>query len=56
VIKEPVGGAHLDYDQAAEFLKESIIKNLDELAKQSAEKLMEQRYDRFRVLGRFMEK
>lgn len=56
VIKEPVGGAHLDYDKAAEFLKESIIKNLDELAKQSAEKLMEQRYDRFRVLGRFMEK
>ena len=56
VIAEPVGGAHLDYDKAAELLKASIVKNLDELAKMSAEKLMEQRYDRFRVLGRFMEK
>lgn len=56
VISEPVGGAHLDYDKAAELLKASIVKNLDELAKMSAEKLMEQRYDRFRVLGRFMEK
>lgn len=56
IIKEPIGGAHLDYDLAAKFLKESIVKNLKEFASMPAEKLMEQRYDRFRKLGRFLEK
>ncbi len=55
VIKEPVGGAHLDYDKAAELLKKSIVKNLDALAKLTPEQLTEQRYERFRVLGRFLE-
>lgn len=55
IIPEPIGGAHLDHEAAADFLKASIIKNLDELCQLDAETLISQRYDRFRKLGRFLE-
>ncbi len=38
VIKEPLGGAHLDYDLAANTLQSAIIKQLDQLTKLSAPK------------------
>ncbi len=55
VIPEPVGGAHRDYDAAANKLGEAIRKSLEELGRLSPEKLREQRYDRFRALGVFAE-
>ena len=55
VIPEPVGGAHRDYDAAANKLGEAIRKSLDDLSRLSPEKLREQRYDRFRALGVFAE-
>ena len=55
VIEEPMGGAHVDYDKAAEFLKASLEKNLAELKKLSAAKLREQRYEKFRKIGQVAE-
>ena len=55
VIEEPMGGAHVDYDKAAEFLKASLTKNLNELKKLSATKLREQRYEKFRKIGQVAE-
>ena len=55
VIEEPMGGAHVDYDKAAGFLKESLEKNLAELKKMSAAKLREQRYEKFRKIGQVAE-
>ncbi|MBR2358123.1 MAG: acetyl-CoA carboxylase carboxyltransferase subunit alpha [Lentisphaeria bacterium] len=55
VIEEPMGGAHVDYDKAAEFLKASLTKNLNELKKLSAAKLREQRYEKFRKIGQVAE-
>ncbi len=55
VVSEPLGGAHLDHDAAAEMLKQSIVENLEELEQLSAEELMEQRYNRFRKIGKYLE-
>jgi acetyl-CoA carboxylase carboxyl transferase subunit alpha len=53
VVPEPQGGAHHDHQAAAELLKKSILENLDALAKQSPEKLLAARYDKFRAMGVF---
>lgn len=55
VIPEPLGGAHRDFKKAAENVQTAIEKHLSELLLQSAEQLQEQRYQRFRHLGRFAE-
>ncbi len=54
-IKEPLGGAHADYDITAKNMKKSIQKALKELEKLSPEKLKEERYNKFRAMGRFIE-
>lgn len=53
VLPEPFGGAHRNPPEAASIVKEAIDKHLGELEKMSPEKLKEDRYDRFRKLGRF---
>ena len=54
-IKEPLGGAHADYGTTAKNMKTSIQNALKELEKLSPEKLKEERYDKFRAMGRFIE-
>ncbi len=55
VIPEPLGGVHQDHDQAAETLKEYLLKHLGELEEYSPEGLIEQRYQRFRAIAEFEE-
>lgn len=55
VVPEPQGGAHHDWDRTAEFLKESVIRNFDELKKIETDKLLEERYQRYRRCGEFTE-
>ncbi len=54
-IKEPVGGAHKDYDFVCAEMKKTILENLDELSKYSPEELKSKRYDKFRKMGAFLE-
>ncbi|MCQ2739670.1 MAG: acetyl-CoA carboxylase carboxyltransferase subunit alpha [bacterium] len=54
-IKEPVGGAHNNYEQMAKSIKTSLIKALNELNKYSPAELKSQRYDKFRNMGVFLE-
>ncbi|MBE7711177.1 MAG: acetyl-CoA carboxylase carboxyltransferase subunit alpha [Cyanobacteria bacterium SIG31] len=54
-IPEPLGGAHANYQQTADNMKKSILKALKELSKLSVEKLREERYSKFRAMGRFIE-
>jgi acetyl-CoA carboxylase carboxyl transferase subunit alpha len=56
VITEPLGGAHRYPLKAAENLKEAILTNLDRLQKMSVAELQEQRYQKFRKMGVFLEK
>ncbi len=51
IITEPVGGAHRDPDQAFKMVSERLKKDLDDLMKLSSEKLLEKRYQKFRVMG-----
>ena len=55
VISEPLGGAHHDYDFAAQKVSEAINKHLKELSKMSREELKQDRHDKFRRLGAFVE-
>ena len=54
-IKEPVGGAHKDYDFVCTEMKKTILESLDELSKYSPEELKSKRYDKFRKMGAFLE-
>lgn len=51
VIPEPMGGAHRDYDKAAEEVKKQILKSLKRLKKMKPEKLVEQRIDKYAAMG-----
>jgi acetyl-CoA carboxylase carboxyl transferase subunit alpha len=55
IIPEPMGGAHLDQQAAADSLKKAILANLKKLKKLPAEELMNARYDKFRAMGVFEE-
>jgi len=55
VIPEPLGGAHRDYDQTALNLGVALERHLAELSKLSAKRLREDRYQKFRTIGNFLE-
>lgn len=52
IIKEPLGGAHRDHQAAARLLAEAIKTNLDQLSGLTPEALAEERYRKFRAMGR----
>jgi acetyl-CoA carboxylase carboxyl transferase subunit alpha len=54
-IKEPIGGAHTNHEETANNMKNAILNALNELSKLSVEKLREERYAKFRAMGRFIE-
>ncbi len=55
VLSEPAGGNNWAPIEAGNTLKVAIEKHLNELLVMSKEELLEQRYSKFRVLGKFME-
>ncbi len=55
IIPEPVGGAHRAPLAMAHMLKTTLIQQLQELTAFSPTELQDQRYDRFRKLGAFVE-
>jgi len=55
MIKEPTGGAHTNYELMAMELKNTIISALNELDGLSGEELRNQRYDKYRAMGAFID-
>ena len=53
VIKEPLAGAHRDYDAAANAVKKQVLNSLSSLSKQNPEKLIEQRIAKYSAMGRY---
>jgi acetyl-CoA carboxylase carboxyl transferase subunit alpha len=53
VIPEPLGGAHRDQEVAIASLRGVVERHLDDLAKVPIEKLLAQRYERYRRIGFF---
>jgi acetyl-CoA carboxylase carboxyl transferase subunit alpha len=56
IVEEPLEGAHTDFETTAKRLKEAIAGNLKELVKVPVDKLVEDRYLKFRNMGIFTEK
>ena len=55
VLQEPLGGAHRNPAEAAEVVRNALLKNLDELEKLSTEQLLEARQRRLAGFGQFKE-
>ena len=55
VIKEPLGGAHRDYDTAAALVKKSLKTTLSGLDGKTAEQLKNERYAKFRKIAFYQE-
>ncbi|MBN1405980.1 MAG: acetyl-CoA carboxylase carboxyltransferase subunit alpha [Candidatus Omnitrophica bacterium] len=55
LVKEPLGGAHRNAEEAAKFLKAVILKNLKAISSMSKEEMLKNRYDKFRKIGIFNE-
>lgn len=53
IIKEPLGGAHHDLQTAANNIKETLLKHLKDLQRLPADKLTEERFNKFRKMGVF---
>ncbi|AEA33014.1 acetyl-CoA carboxylase carboxyltransferase subunit alpha [Hippea maritima] len=50
IIKEPIGGAHRDYDEISKNVKNFIVKSLDELQKLPKKKLLSKRWEKWRKM------
>jgi acetyl-CoA carboxylase carboxyl transferase subunit alpha len=55
VIPEPLGGAHRDHREMSNTLKTFLLRYLRELRPLSRDDLLEQRYQKFRRMGVFLE-
>jgi acetyl-CoA carboxylase carboxyl transferase subunit alpha len=55
VLEEPLGGAHRDHHQMATRMKTYLSRQLSELEEMPVDQLLEQRYEKFRRLGVFLE-
>jgi len=51
IVKEPVGGAHLDYERAAGLVGDAIARHLGALRHLPVTERLDARYDKFRSMG-----
>jgi acetyl-CoA carboxylase carboxyl transferase subunit alpha len=52
IVKEPVGGAHLDYDLASALIDEAIQRHLREVKAMTPAERLDVRYRKFRAMGK----
>ena len=55
VLEEPLGGAHRNPAEAAEIIRNALLKSLEEVGSMSTEQLLEERQRRLSSFGRFKE-
>ncbi|HXG11418.1 MAG TPA: acetyl-CoA carboxylase carboxyltransferase subunit alpha [Gemmataceae bacterium] len=55
IIPEPLGGAHRDHREMANILKAYLLRYLRDLRHQPVDELLEQRYQKYRRMGVFLE-
>jgi acetyl-CoA carboxylase carboxyl transferase subunit alpha len=56
IIKEPLGGAHLDRETAYKEVENTILKTYKELKKLTPQKLVEKRMEKYSKMGEYNEK
>lgn len=52
IIPEPAGGAHRDYTEAINSVKNTVLKHLHQLKRISTRKLLDRRYEKYAKIGR----
>ena len=55
IIPEPIGGAHRDWDQTSNSIKNAIKSNLEYFSVRKSNDIVSERYDKFRTMGTFRE-
>jgi acetyl-CoA carboxylase carboxyl transferase subunit alpha len=55
VIPEPLGGAQYDHESAAANVKAALLAHLEELIKKPLDQLVNERYQKYRRMGRVLE-
>jgi acetyl-CoA carboxylase carboxyl transferase subunit alpha len=55
VVPEPLGGAQYDHDLAAANVKMALVSHLRDLANRPIDELLEDRYQKYRRMGRVLE-
>ncbi|HLG43120.1 MAG TPA: acetyl-CoA carboxylase carboxyltransferase subunit alpha [Planctomycetota bacterium] len=55
IIPEPAGGAHRAHKEMAETLKTHLLTALEELERVPLDKLLADRYRKYRLIGKFLE-
>ncbi len=55
IVPEPEGGAHHDWDITSANIQKALLAQLAELKKLPVKVLIQQRYDKYRRIGRFEE-
>ncbi len=55
IVLEPSGGAHRDYDGAAQLLKAAILRQLQQVKTISSEDLVHQRIEKYSKMGKWIE-
>lgn len=55
ILEEPSGGAHTDLSAMAETIQEFLIQTVDRLCNINLDLLLENRYNKFRKIGHFIE-
>ena len=55
IVREPVGGAHRNWEETAAAVRQALRDHLWELKSKSAEELVRERYEKFRKIGVFEE-
>ena len=55
IIEEPLGGAHRDHHKMSARLKQFLVRQLRELTALAPDALQQQRYEKFRRMGVFLE-
>lgn len=53
IVPEPKGGAHRDPAEAAQLVKEALVRSLDVLRVKSGQEIKTERYNKFRKMGIF---
>jgi acetyl-CoA carboxylase carboxyl transferase subunit alpha len=56
IMPEPLGGAHRDHEATAATLRKELISSLAELEALESEERLRLRYEKYRKIGKFIEK
>ena len=56
IVPEPIGGAHVNYEESARNLQEALVRHYEELRKLKPERLVRRRREKFLKMGQVVDR